>query len=175
MLLVESNSWTPSDTPAVVTEASCALDIGGRLTNLPPTHLAVAAPRRLVSSPIFHLSLHAAGGRFGIRCVYCGLGCRVARPATEGLLGRSQDLILPVAIIASVLVIMVPLPAALMDVLLAGEYHGRRARAADDDLRAHAAGVQRVSVDAAGDDAGAAGAQRGDDAADSHAGRSGRR
>jgi flagellar biosynthesis protein FlhA len=33
---------------------------------------------------------------------------------------RSQDLILPVAIIASVLVIMVPLPAALMDVLLAG-------------------------------------------------------
>jgi flagellar biosynthesis protein FlhA len=34
--------------------------------------------------------------------------------------GRSQDLILPVAIIASVLVIMVPLPAALMDVLLAG-------------------------------------------------------
>jgi flagellar biosynthesis protein FlhA len=36
------------------------------------------------------------------------------------LVGRSQDLILPVAIIASVLVIMVPLPAALMDVLLAG-------------------------------------------------------
>jgi flagellar biosynthesis protein FlhA len=32
---------------------------------------------------------------------------------------RAQDLILPVAIIASVLVIMVPLPAALMDVLLA--------------------------------------------------------
>ncbi len=37
---------------------------------------------------------------------------------TGGMLGRSQDLILPVAIIASVLVIMVPLPAALMDVLL---------------------------------------------------------
>jgi flagellar biosynthesis protein FlhA len=35
-------------------------------------------------------------------------------------IGRSQDLILPVAIIASVLVIMVPLPPALMDVLLAG-------------------------------------------------------
>jgi flagellar biosynthesis protein FlhA len=34
------------------------------------------------------------------------------------LLGRSQDLILPIAIIASVLVIMVPLPAALLDVLL---------------------------------------------------------
>ncbi len=34
-------------------------------------------------------------------------------------LSRSQDLILPIAIIASVLVIMVPLPAALMDVLLA--------------------------------------------------------
>jgi flagellar biosynthesis protein FlhA len=35
------------------------------------------------------------------------------------LLGRGQDLILPIAIIISVLVIMVPLPAALMDVLLA--------------------------------------------------------
>jgi flagellar biosynthesis protein FlhA len=34
-------------------------------------------------------------------------------------MGRSQDLILPIAIIASVLVIMVPLPPALMDVLLA--------------------------------------------------------
>ena len=33
---------------------------------------------------------------------------------------RAQDLILPVAIIASVLVILVPLPPALMDVLLAG-------------------------------------------------------
>lgn len=37
-----------------------------------------------------------------------------------GLAHRAQDLILPVAIIASVLVIMVPLPPALMDVLLAG-------------------------------------------------------
>ena len=36
----------------------------------------------------------------------------------EGFLSRSQDLVLPVAIIASVLVILVPLPAALMDVLL---------------------------------------------------------
>src|SRR5918912_4603372 len=35
------------------------------------------------------------------------------------MFNRAQDLILPVAIIASVLVIMVPLPAALMDVLLA--------------------------------------------------------
>jgi flagellar biosynthesis protein FlhA len=34
-------------------------------------------------------------------------------------LGRISDLILPIAIITSVLVIMVPLPAALMDVLLA--------------------------------------------------------
>ena len=32
---------------------------------------------------------------------------------------RGQDLILPLAIIASVLVILVPLPAALLDVLLA--------------------------------------------------------
>ncbi len=36
-----------------------------------------------------------------------------------GLIRRIQDLILPIAIVASVLVIMVPLPAALMDVLLA--------------------------------------------------------
>ncbi len=34
-------------------------------------------------------------------------------------LGRWQDLILPVGVIASVLVIMVPMPAALMDVMLA--------------------------------------------------------
>ncbi len=39
--------------------------------------------------------------------------------ATASWVGRTQDLVLPVAIIASVLVIMVPLPAALMDVLLA--------------------------------------------------------
>ena len=38
----------------------------------------------------------------------------------NGLIGRLSDLILPVAIIASVLVIMVPLPASLMDILLAG-------------------------------------------------------
>ena len=40
-------------------------------------------------------------------------------PVPATLLGRGQDLILPVAMITSVLVIMVPLPAALMDVLLA--------------------------------------------------------
>ncbi|QDT69737.1 Flagellar biosynthesis protein FlhA [Planctomycetes bacterium MalM25] len=38
---------------------------------------------------------------------------------TAGSWGRLGDLILPVAMIASVLVVMVPLPAALMDVLLA--------------------------------------------------------
>ncbi len=41
-----------------------------------------------------------------------------APAATLGSLARLQDLILPVGIIASVLVIMIPLPAALMDVLL---------------------------------------------------------
>ena len=41
------------------------------------------------------------------------------RGVPASLLGRVQDLILPIAMIASVLVIMVPLPAALMDVLLA--------------------------------------------------------
>ena len=35
-------------------------------------------------------------------------------------LARRQDLVLPLAMIASVLVIMVPLPAELLDVLLAG-------------------------------------------------------
>lgn len=39
---------------------------------------------------------------------------------TPEMLRRSQDLILPIAIIASVLVILVPLPPSLMDVLLAG-------------------------------------------------------
>jgi len=38
--------------------------------------------------------------------------------AAAGLMTRIQELILPVGIIASVLVIMVPLPAALMDLLL---------------------------------------------------------
>ena len=47
------------------------------------------------------------------------MGCGVAETCARSLLSRSQDLILPIAIIASVLVIMVPLPAALMDVLLA--------------------------------------------------------
>jgi len=37
-----------------------------------------------------------------------------------GLMARAQDLVLPIAIIASVLVLLVPLPPALMDVLLAG-------------------------------------------------------
>ena len=43
--------------------------------------------------------------------------CRVRRRISVPL-ARLQDLILPVGIIASVLVILVPLPAALMDVLL---------------------------------------------------------
>jgi flagellar biosynthesis protein FlhA len=37
-----------------------------------------------------------------------------------GILRRCQDLVLPVAIVTSVLVILVPLPPALLDVLLAG-------------------------------------------------------
>jgi flagellar biosynthesis protein FlhA len=45
-------------------------------------------------------------------------GSAVAAPWT--FLGRAQDLIFPVSIIASVLVILVPLPPALLDVLLAG-------------------------------------------------------
>lgn len=41
-------------------------------------------------------------------------------PSLHAWIRRGQELILPVAFIASVLVIMVPLPPALMDVLLAG-------------------------------------------------------
>jgi len=37
-----------------------------------------------------------------------------------GLIRRAQDLILPIGIIASVLILLVPLPPALMDILLAG-------------------------------------------------------
>jgi len=43
-----------------------------------------------------------------------------ASAAVGGLVNRTKDLILPVAIIASLLVILVPLPPALMDVLLVG-------------------------------------------------------
>jgi flagellar biosynthesis protein FlhA len=42
----------------------------------------------------------------------------VPRAAPVGLLARSQDLILPVGIIASILVIIVPIPAPLLDLLL---------------------------------------------------------
>ncbi len=40
-------------------------------------------------------------------------------PSAHGPLARVQDLVLPVAVIASVLVILVPLPAPVMDLLLA--------------------------------------------------------
>jgi flagellar biosynthesis protein FlhA len=42
------------------------------------------------------------------------------RPALSGILDRGRDLVLPVAIITSILVVIVPLPTALMDLLLAG-------------------------------------------------------
>ena len=60
--------------------------------------------------------------------------------ATPDWLRRGQDLILPLAIIASVLVILVPLPPALLDVLLSANISAVGHRAADDDLRPHAAG-----------------------------------
>ena len=52
-----------------------------------------------------------------------------------------------------------------------GEHHDRGDHAADDDLRAHAAGVQHLSLAAAGHDALPTGAQRGHHAVDSHPGR----
>ena len=53
--------------------------------------------------------------------------------ATADYLRRGQDLILPIAIIASVLVILVPLPPALMDLLLAGARFDYCAIIADAD------------------------------------------
>ncbi len=41
------------------------------------------------------------------------------RPVARNVLSRAADLILPLGFIASVLVIMVPMPPALMDLLLA--------------------------------------------------------
>ena len=82
-----------------------------------------------------------------------------------------QDLILPVGIIASVLVILVPLPARADGPAAGEQHHDRRDHAADDDLRADAAGVQHFSLAAAGHDAVPAGAQRGHHAADPHPGR----
>ena len=55
-----------------------------------------------------------------------------------------------------------------------GEHHAVGDRAADDDLRPHAAGIQHLPVAAAGDHAGPAGAQRRQHAADPHARRRGR-
>ena len=43
----------------------------------------------------------------------------VPRPAAAGRWARFQDLILPVAMVASILVILAPVPASLMDLLLA--------------------------------------------------------
>ena len=72
--------------------------------------------------------------------------------------------------IASILVIMVPVPAELMDLLLAAQHHHRGDYAADDALRADAAGVQHLSLAVAGHDPVPAGAERGHHAADSYPG-----
>ena len=70
-----------------------------------------------------------------------GLGT-LARGVGISPTSRVQDLVLPVGLIASVLVILLPLPAALMDVLLTANIAIARDHAADDDLRPHSAGVQ---------------------------------
>ena len=125
---------------------------GWVFTTFPPTHLPAATSTGSVEPDI------RRRGNFSSR--NSSLTCQARQPARCGRplwrpvemlpllvrgrrppafpgdsLGRGQDLILPVAIIASVLVIMVPLPAALMDVLLAANITRRRDRAADDDLR----------------------------------------
>ena len=90
------------------------------------------------------------------------------RPAAPGPWARIQDLILPVGLVASVLVILMPVPAELMDRFVGGEHHHRGDYAADDSLRADAAGVQHLPLPAAGHDAVPAGAECGHHAADSH-------
>ena len=47
-------------------------------------------------------------------------GVAVTAPRGLGGLARLRDLVLPIGIIGSVLVILVPLPSHLMDILLAG-------------------------------------------------------
>src|SRR5262249_34298372 len=75
--------------------------VGSGLGTFPPSHLPF-------SSPTFHLFRREA---------VVASGSAVAAPL--GVVSRVQDLVFPLAIIASVLVILVPLPPALLDVLLA--------------------------------------------------------
>ena len=92
------------------------------------------------------------------------------RPGTPGTWTRIKDLILPLALIASLLVILVPMPAGIMDLLLAAKYHRRGDNAADDALHPHAARVQYIPIAAAGHDVVPSRAERSHHSADTYPG-----
>ena len=79
---------------------------------------------------------------------------------------RLTGVILPITIVGAILVLIIPVPPAGPRPAALGQHHAGGDRAADHADDPDAAGVQRLPDDAAGDDAGPAGAQRGDDAAD---------
>ena len=84
------------------------------------------------------------------------------------LLSTRQDLILPIVLVSSVLIILVPLPPALMDVAFGAEHHRRRDHVANDDLRAYATGIQHFPFVAVGNDTGTTCAERRQHPTDPH-------
>ena len=72
--------------------------------------------------------------------------------------GYLRGLVMPVTIVGAILVFVVPIPPAVLDVLLSANVTRGGARALDDAGDPHAAGIQRVSDDPADDHADAAGA-----------------
>ena len=94
-----------------------------------------------------------------------GMPLTPSSPVASGW-SRLTGVILPITIVGAILVFIVPVPPLVLDLLLVGQHHAGGDRAADHAGDPHAAGVQRLPDDPAGDHADPAGAQRGDDAAD---------
>ena len=94
----------------------------------------------------------------------------VPRSAAPGPWARIQDLILPIGMIASVLVIMVPVPAELMDLLLAANITIAVIMLLTTLYVRTPLEFNIFPVAAAGHDAVSAGVERGHHAADSHPG-----
>ncbi len=92
----------------------------------------------------------------------------------RGAVARSRALIFPVLIVASVLVLVAPLPPVRDGHAALVQHHAVRRDPADDHLRRPPARFQRLPLDFARHDARAACAQRRLDAADPHPRRRGR-
>ena len=92
----------------------------------------------------------------------------VPRPAATGPWARIQDLILPIGMVASILVILTPVPAGLMDLLLAANITIAVMMLLTTLYVRTPLEFNIFPVAAAGDDPVPAGAERGHDAADSH-------